>query len=287
MQYQAEHVEEALLIDTSQLVQALQVKRKLIAAISLGVALVVGVFSFIFYHEKYYAEGTLLSSPTELSHVITDLAIGNALTRNDRSDSNPYKNQEELLKSKLIADQVFAAMQKEGIQPADSNPANLHGKVINASYIKGTDFIRISATADSPTKAKKIAQAYLNSYLDLMNEISFNPLKKQKELFTQQVASAEADLDAINTEINDFQATYGILDLEVESPDQVHELAKLDSDANTVESGLAQKQAEVLRLRRQLKLGRQDISKAISAVATGQNDMLNDLNAKLHDLRSH
>ncbi len=283
MQYQPEHVEEALLIDTSQLVQALKAKRKLIAAISLGVALVVGIFSFIFFHEKYYAEGTLLSSPAELSHVVTDVAIGNALTRNDRVDSNPYKNQEELLKSKLIADQVFAAMKQEGIHPADPNPANLHGKVINASYIKGTDFIRISATADSPAKAQKIARAYLNSYLALMDKISFQPLKKQKELFTGQVASAETDLDAINTKIKDYQSAYGILDLEVESPDQVHELARLDSDANTVESGLAQKRAEVARLRQQLKLGGQDITRAISAVATGQNVMLNDLNTKLQD----
>jgi uncharacterized protein involved in exopolysaccharide biosynthesis/Mrp family chromosome partitioning ATPase len=275
--------EEVLVIDFSQLWLAMKSRYRLILASTLSAAVLAGVGSYLFYQEKYESTGTLMLNPSEISKVVTDVNDTNNFLKENGPDSSPYKNQEELLKSRLIADRTFNLLHQRNIHLPVQRPNELQRNIIGAHNVKGTDFIEISAKSVSPILAQHIAQAYMDSYLSLMAEISNTPLQKKKDFFQGQVVEAELALKAINEQIRQYQEQYGIVDIAVESQDKVRALLALDSSAKDTAANLAQKRAEAERIRQQLKIKRNDLTAALHAVATGQDSTLISLEQNLQD----
>jgi succinoglycan biosynthesis transport protein ExoP len=278
--------EEALVIDLDQLWRNLRARAKQVVGAALLFAILGTVFSFMFYEDKYQSVGTLLFNTNEATKVITNIDTGEEFLKSEGMDANPYKNQEELLKSRLIAQRVWLQLKKENLRALSGwNVDQLLNKVLSAEQVKGTNLIRLTAAAHSAMLAQKINDAYMACYLDLINDISSDSLKQSQKMLETQVAQAERDLDTINRKIRDYQDLYGILDMDVEKQNQVGALISLDSSVKAVEADFSQKRAEAMRIRSQLKLKNQDLHTLLQSVATGQDIQLSNLQDKLQELQ--
>lgn len=275
--------ETALVINLDQIWLAICSRWKMIAAVTVIFALLGSSYSVFLCKDKYESTGTLLFNASDSTKIITNVDTGEQFLHGEGVDVNPYKSQTELLKSHLIAQRVFDALKKNKIPVAETNPALLFGSVLNAEQVKGTNLIRVVANAGTPRLAKRIADIYLDSYLVLINEISIAPLEHNKTMFKQQVMDAEKDLDVINQRINDYQKQYGILDIDVESQNQVTSLLNLENTSKSTEADLAEKRAEVARIRSQLKFKNKDIHSLLQSVASGQDSQLSTLQDRLQD----
>ena len=95
--------EEALAIDVGQVVAGLRKKSLLILTATLIVTFAATGFAFLFYQESYRSQATLLFNPTELPTVVSNLGTANRFFKSQGTEVSPFKNQEEILKSRLLA----------------------------------------------------------------------------------------------------------------------------------------------------------------------------------------
>lgn len=270
--------EATLIIDINYLVNSLKAKWKLIAVSSLTLTVLATIFSFTLYHEKYQSVSTLLFSPGDKNST----SAGSDPSVLGGGTSIAFQNQTELLKSRWVSRRVFERLQAQKIKLPVRRAEDLQGKVLKVEPVKGSDFIKLTATASQAKAAQLILNVYKDVYLEKLRELTVAPFKEQKVLFEAQVSNAEAGLDNINQRLQDYQARYGILDMDIESENQVRQLTSLDTDAKTIEATLAQRRAEVAKIRSQLKLKQQqDTTIAIDSVASGQDSQLQKLQEQL------
>lgn len=278
--------EDTYVIDINHILSAILRRWRLVLLVVPIFVLAGGFIAFCVFEQKYRSVGTLLFNPRDFSNVITNIQSNNHFLKGEGIESSPFKTQEELLRSNLIAQRVFDTLERAKVPvPVKSSSALLKQKILEATQVPNTDVIRVSAKAASPDIAQKIASVYLHSYLDLMHEICYEPLIEQKKLFSQQVTQAEHNLQKTNFRLQSYQQQYGIIDIDNESQARVDELVKMDMELNNSEAGLTQKQAEVSRIRNQLGLHQHDLNTAIRAVANGQDALLNSLREKVNDLQ--
>jgi succinoglycan biosynthesis transport protein ExoP len=276
----AEH-KTPLVIDFTKVWNALQGKSLWILSCTLFLSLLATLVSFLFFQDAYQSSAKLLLDTNSSPKSETN----DSLLKGMGFESNPYKNQEELLKSQLIFERVSQQLKQGKFQFPYKKPADLADKVLSAEHIQNTNFIRISAKADKPSAAKKLAQIYMQSYLDLTQEISYAPIQQQKKYFESQIKQAEMVLAGINHKIESCQKSYGILDLDIKNQNQIRQLLNLDTQSKSTQADLAQKRAEAARLRQLLKLKRGEFDSALQAVAKGQDRTLIALQEKLQDLQ--
>lgn len=271
----------ALAIDFAKVWNAIQGKSLWILSCTLCLGLLATLFSFLLFQDAYQSSAKLLLDTTNTSKSeVTD-----SFDKGIGFESSPYKNQEELLKSQLIFERVYQQLKQDKFQFPYKKPIDLAEKVLSAEHIQNTNFIRITARANKPSAAKKLAQLYMQSYLDLTHEISDTPIQQQKKHFENQIKQAETALANINHQIASYQKSYGILDLDIKNQNQVRQLVNLDTQSKSTQADLAQKRAEAVRLRQQLKLKHGEFDSALQAVAKGQDTTLARLQEKLQDLQ--
>lgn len=276
--------EESLVIDIDQVMDALRRRFKLILASFLAGIVGASVFTFTLYQEKFRSHATLLFNPVELPSVVSNIDTVNRFFKTQGLEVSPYRNQEELLRSKFLAQQVLDALKAKNIRISAKTAEELSEKVLSAEHIPSTDFIRLSAVAETAEKARQINQVYTEQYLSFMkDEISLKPLTQQEKLFSEQAVEAEKHLVALGNKIQAYQEQYGILDLSIESQSKVNQLEDLAVNAKQTEALLAEKRASALQVRRQLSLKNRDVSTALYAVAQGQDNLLTDLQEKLNE----
>ncbi len=274
-----------LVIDFAQILSALKSRwHWIVTGVLIATALAAG-FSYWLFHETYQSSAKLLLDTTDSSRLIGAADLSEQPLKGQGLDTSPYRNQEELLRSDLMFNRVFKRLQAEKGHFKFKNANELPEKSLSAEHIKGTNFIRIMAKADQPQVAQKLANLYMQAYLDLMNEISYTPIQQKKKLFEAQVEQAEVDLAAIDLKVKSYQEAYGILDMTIESQNQVRQMVNLNSQSQTIQADLSQKRAEASRIRKQLKLNPQDLDNVLQAVAKGQDSTLIALQEKLQELQ--
>lgn len=246
-------------------------------------ALLSGFLSAWFWPEQYESVGTLIFNTGEIRLASPDSDTGSSsdpLLGETSPDANPYKSQEELLKSQLIRDRVRQKLQQDGTEPAEpmtgkkppkTRYADLPEKALRASQVKGTNLIRLSAVANSPTLAQEIANAYLSSYLDLTGELSSASLQQNKRLLFAQTADARRDVEASDEALKDFQKRYGFVNITAENQNRVAEMIGLDGRAHAAEADWAQKRSEASHLRAALHAKNKPVSLLVQDVGREQH----------------
>ncbi|MBK8189382.1 MAG: hypothetical protein IPK79_02935 [Vampirovibrionales bacterium] len=275
---------ETLEIDLRQLGALLARNRRLLLA-GVGVSLLLGLLiAFLAYHDKYKAEATVILNPIDIPNILTNYRNSNNFFQGFSPRSNPEKNQEELLKSRKLASKVSLALRED----ARRGGIRLRGPLPNAEKLTqmlgvkqspASDFIRISVTSpyrdDAPVIARKFIEVYERESLDISRE----PLLQQKQTLSAQRNATRAQLDALETQIRQYQEANNIVDLETRSRVLVQKLEALNSSYKDVTATLGEKRAEAARLQAQLKL---DAVSGLRSVAIGQDALMTDLQSQLY-----
>jgi Mrp family chromosome partitioning ATPase/uncharacterized protein involved in exopolysaccharide biosynthesis len=242
-----------------------------IVGISLFMALLATLFSWACFQESYQSSARILLD-------LSDKSAG--------PEFNPYKNQEELLKSELVLNRVAQSIQAEKMNLRSLKAGHFFETVFRAERIPGTGFITLSAKADKPDVAKKLALIYMESYWAVTNELFKKTNKQSEKVATRQSHYAEATWDAFTEKVTASQGLSKDFGVMIENQGKAQQLGNLDSQIKITQADLAQKQAEANRIRQQLKVGKSSLESMIQAVAKGQDTTLNTLQEKLHDLQT-
>lgn len=269
----------------SQMWNILRAKALWIVSGSLAMGALAALFSFFMFQDAYQSSAKLMLNTGHASSLLARPEVATAFLKNAELESSSYKNQEELLKSQLIYNRVFKQIQKAKIKTPYQRPADLAEHVLRAEHIKNTNFIRISAIANKPSTAQKLAEIYLKSYMDLVREISRKPIQKEKKALENQLQQAKLALVENNHQMAAYPLEPGSPDLSLEKRNSISQLVNLDVQCKSTRANLAQKRAEVIQLRNRLKLKSGELTSAIQAVAIGQDHTLIALQEKLQDLQ--
>lgn len=274
------------LMGCKQAGQAIRAKMRWIAGGTLLCGLLGALYGFTLFQESYQSSAKILLDVSDTTPTRSGETKPNQLLTGSGFESSPYKTQEELLKSQLIFNRVAEKLKQEKIRLPYRKPEDLAGTIFNAEHIDSTSFIRLTAKAHQPKLAQKLTQLYLDAYTELMGELANMPIQRKKQLFEEQVRHTETELAGINRKIEAYRHQYGILELNVESRDRLQRLVYLDTERQTAQIDLSQKQAEANRIRKQLKLKKGELEKAMQAVVRGQDNTLTRLREQQQELQT-
>ncbi len=275
--------DESLILDFKSVGQHISQNLTWIAALTLGAMLLAGVYGFLIHQPVYQSEATILfNSANNTPTVVSDISDISSLLNSDNIRINPFKSQEQLLHSKLLAEKVIDDLRAEGWK-VNRKPQVFMKEVLGASHLRETDFIRLYAKSSKPADSQKIAETYLTNYQELMMELSYNPLKEKKALFENQILETEIELDSLKDNIQAYQETHGIIDIRTENQLKVRRLEDIEGGIKNTEAQLSQTNAEVTSILGQLKLKPSQINTAIQSVARGQNSILTALYSRLYE----
>jgi polysaccharide biosynthesis transport protein len=277
------HDDATLIIDFEQLKQSVARNTGWIVLVFVLFVLVTGAYVFgNGFHERYHSEATLLYNPAQIASVISTVENGRMFS----DENNVFKNQQEIFESRVLAERVLQELRQQDPVFWSMPAEQLRQNYLQADHIRNSDFMKLSATAETPKKAVMILNHYLKQYDSLMNELTIAPLKEQEKLYSEQLKKAEDDLTGIETILKQYQKTYGIVDIVAANQSKINQLETLSIQTGDIQRILAEKQAEALRIRQQLRLDRgQTTSAAILSVANGQNSLLNELQNQLQNVQ--
>ncbi|MBX2860604.1 MAG: hypothetical protein KTR14_05180 [Vampirovibrio sp.] len=269
---------ESITIDLQRVRRILWQNCHLIVGTTLLCAAIGVLFALLAFHEKYRSESTVLMNTQGMPYIVTNYgrSSGSLLK------SDPIKNQETLIKSRLLAKKVIKHFsQKHPGKLSDITPDYLAEKVIQVTPVSGTDFIKLSAIWDDPTLARAMVKSYLNSYFNLSDSILRQPLSHEKKLLIAKVKDSTNDLETLNDKIRLFQLEHDVVDINAEIELTVEEIQGLGAKIKRQEADLVEKNTAFQKLTTQLNLSPQQ---AIASVAGGFNDVLRHLAEELNEV---
>ena len=261
---------------------------KVVISVTLLGLIVGGMVGYFFLPGNYRSEATVILNPVDIPNILTNYRDNKSFFEGYTKGSDPYKNQEELLKSRKLAQLVFEQIhQDETRKKGDKQKILLKYPVfsadkltdmLDAEHIRGTDFIKISVLARDPNDAQTIAHEFVKVYEAQSLKISRKPLVKQKETLMIERQKNEHLLTELNEEIQIFQQENHITDLSMEGKVLVQKLHDLNTQARQLEAQRSAHAAEVADLTKQVGM---DVHTAVQSVAQGLNSNLNQLEAQL------
>lgn len=182
---------ETINIDLPLILDTFKTNRILIVCIML-IGITLGGFCALFlYQERFTSTATILLNPIDFSTLGNNKEL--SFFKGIGTGSDPFKNQEELLRSRYLAKRVFQKLKATKQFPNLRNPDQLDEDVLSVSRVLGSDFISVQTTWHSPKHAQLLAQTYLQSYEELTEEISHAPVTHEREVLQKQVEKAEAE----------------------------------------------------------------------------------------------
>ncbi|WP_373531525.1 GumC family protein [Vampirovibrio sp.] len=239
-----------------------------ITGTSLLLAIAAGLLHWACFQASYQSTAKIMLD-------LSDQPTGSVL--------NPYKNQEELLNSELVLNQVAQRLQTEKTELKGLKISHFSGNVLSAKRTPETGFITLTAKANTPLRAQKLARLYLESYVTVAGPLFKKEGGQPSNMLAEQTHEADMALAALQQKITAAQSMSNHLGIPAERDGQAQQLSSLDSQIKITQADLAQKQAESTRIRQQLKIGKSSLESMMQAVAKGQDHRLNTLQDQLHD----
>lgn len=286
LSFQEQQSDEALIIDLGRAFDSIKDHFPRILLATMLITACVGAYSFTLYQDQYRSSATILLNPMELPQVVSKISPEKGSMQPFAHETNPFKNQEELLKSRNIAKRVLARLKSKKIDLSAFTPDELQEKVLDVSHVKSTDLLKLSAVFNQPQIAQEIASAYTDSYIEMLREISYEPLKMQEDLYRQQLERVEKELAAASERLKTFHEKHGVVDLKSEEHLKVANLESMRSEIKELEATIAEKSAESKELMAQLDASQEDLGQLIASVAGGQNGQITNLQRQLDEATS-
>ncbi len=251
-----------------------------------ALCLIIGiVFGLTVFSGRYKSEATVILNPIDIPNILTNYRSGNTFFQGYTARSNPYKNQEELLRSRRLAEKVFKQIKEDladgKIKINRKDAVNHHSKIarmLDAKHVRGTDFIKITVIAPDRLDAKVIAEEFVKVYVNESLEITREPLDKQKNTLAQQMKKKTHELEELNDNIKNFQEKNKIVDLNTRGRVLVEKLEGLNTKIKDNEALANAYSGEATALEGQLNLKAKE---GLKSVARGQNSVLIKLQDEL------
>ena len=260
---------------------------KIIVCFMAGMLLLACIYGVTLYKPNYKSEAVIyikgappVSFLTKLSS--TEQRWYNQLGLND----NPVITQMRVFLSDDIAQSTLDKLSESPFLK------KLEGEKTNEELIKllhkhfklknppTTDIIKITFSWNQPDEAQRIAQAYLNSYIEFNINLNKNPVSQTKKYISSQLAKSSADLKELRDQTEKYRMSNGTVDIADEALSITNQISTIEDSVASINSQLQSEKGKSHVLA--VKLGI-NTNKAIKAAALGQNNVIATLQQNLHD----
>lgn len=272
-------------INVLDLIIILLKRRRLIASITLGVAVISAVMS-MFMPKIYEAAARILPSKQQnespalmlLSKVTGSSGFGELLSSGVGGGSELYV---EILKGTTVSDAVidrFKLMDSYRAKAREDARARL-SRVVKFEGDKKSGIITIKVQDKEPQKALEISNAIVEELSKLLQKLAVTNASKKRLFFEEQLKASHETLAKSEEALSSFQESTGAI--------------KIDEQAKAVLEGIARLQAAVAAKEIELKVMKtyatpynRDVRRTEEELA-GLQDQLNKLESKGADSSSN
>lgn len=139
-------------------------------------------------------------------------------------DDSYMQTQIDMLKSQRVAEQALAkldwsqgaryadAVKRYGKAQADADLADVIIRNTTVSSARGSRVLTVSYSADSPTVARDVANALVQSYIEVNQNIAVSAARSRSEQYGVQIDQLRKEADDIQQELTRYQQQAGVLD---------------------------------------------------------------------------
>ncbi|MGI8933675.1 P-loop NTPase [Leptolyngbya sp. BC1307] len=197
--------------------------------LGLNILIFVGIIAgkLLTYEPVWQADAKLVV-PDTTSDLDADLGPLGSLSTNNPEFSNqvnPLKLQISILTSDIVIEQVLAQdPQKEKFLSLTS-----YKKLFDISPEEQSTTIEIVATSPDPTLAQQRVQWLLQAYQARLNQLRTSESSARGDFNQDKVSQAKADLEAVQSELAQFQQASGLVNADVQTAELVKLINSLEA----------------------------------------------------------
>lgn len=110
------------------------------------------------------------------------------------------------------------------------------GKDLEVGVRKTSRVIEMKFSADSPSVARDVLNAAIQSYMDMVRRMASEPAKARQEQYNKQLDALRKELDSLQSQITAYQQEHGIVDVDERSDTESRQLADLTTRMTALQS---------------------------------------------------
>jgi capsular exopolysaccharide synthesis family protein len=231
-------------------------------ALSILIVVMIGTFLASYFSKPLYRSNITLQIERENPNITVEDLFGIAA-----SDQEFLQTQYVLLESrglaqrviddhKLLSDREFyppgiAGKTPDEIRQIRDAMANGILGSIDAVPVRNTSLVEISAISTSPQLARKLAEGWGESFIQMNVAKKLDSVRAASEFLSRQIASVKADLDKARGELQQYGQSKGILNIDENGGSvTVQKLIQLNGDLTAAQNERFQKEAAYESIRR-------------------------------------
>ncbi|HEY0141129.1 MAG TPA: polysaccharide biosynthesis tyrosine autokinase [Thermoanaerobaculia bacterium] len=231
-------------------------------ALAILIVVMLGTFLASYFSKPLYRSTITLQIERENANITVEDLFGIAA-----SDQEFLQTQYVLLKSRGLAQRVID--EHKLLSDPNFYPAGIAGKTadevrqirdsmagallgsIDVVPVRNTSLVEIHAIATAPGLAKKIAEGWGESFMQMNVAKKLDSVRQASEFLSRQITAVKADLDNTRAELQQYGEAKGIISLDESTGNvTVQKLAQLNTDLTAAQNERYQRQAAYESIRR-------------------------------------
>lgn len=250
---------DALLFTPQQIGAMLRARRVLIIAIVV-LALIAALVANALLPRVYTATSDIYIEFRDRDP-ITSRTLSAAL------DSNYLETQVNLIQSTAVAERLIENMklrdsaefqemvQREGYTQANTSLLEQVQRSISVATTGDSRVLGVSYSASSPTLARDFANATVQAYLDVSDELNTRAARLRREQYNAQLDSLRSEVESLHEQIAQYRLSQGIFANESDPMPEWRRLQELNNELLRLQTKLAEARARVTVIRDALDKG--------------------------------
>jgi len=269
----AEYLIEEETIDLRELARAVWRRKWIVIAMFLAAVIGAGLASQLMT-PIYEATTTVLvqdGGGTQLAFIDGMGMVG----------KNQNQNYVEILKSRTLAMRTAQALGFD--YDVHSPEFAAFRNSISVQLVSGTDAIRVKVQHPDPEQAKLRANALVDAFMSLNQEVNTEDARSAREFVGEQLKIVEADLRRAEDELRRFKEEEKVVAPSEEARAVLSRLSSLENSQAEAQVALDQVERKLAELRRRLEA---ESPTTISSTTIANNPMIMQYRTRLFDLET-
>lgn len=182
-------------------------------------------------------------------------------------DDSYMQTQLDLLRSQRVAENVIDAadlrdtpsyrqrVAENGDERADQQLVSQLLNNTSVQHARGSRVVTVSYDGRSPQQARDMANAVVEAYIHLGEQMSFTAARSRLEQYNAQLEQLRKEVDTVQTRLTDYQQENDILNVQEHGDQETQKLNDLNKTLVNLQNGLQEARANQLAIQQMLKSG--------------------------------
>lgn len=197
---------------------------------------------------------------------------------------SPLDTQSELLKSVPVVVDVIKRVDLRDPVSGEMMTSEQFLKQAKVTNIKGTDILQISFEHNDPILATQVADTWAQSFVEQNRAANRMEASSAAKFINEQLEKTKDELATAESQLRDYKAANGAVDLSEEARTSVQSLANLEAEYRQAAASSQEAATRASALRRQIGVS---ADQAMASTAISQNPTIVKLRQQLLELETN